>query len=76
MEDKALVILNIAFLITLLYGYYSVTVQGRMSSFTKWLIACSATAIFILTDKVFGVLAVIGILLTQTLTKRNGLKQP
>ena len=74
MEDKCLVIINVLLLIGLLYGYYNVTVTGRLSTFSKWLIACAGMAIMIISDKVIGVLAILFTLLIRAFikTKDNG----
>jgi hypothetical protein len=77
MDDKGLVIINLVLLVALLYGYYNVTVTGKLSTFTKWLIAVSGMAIMIIMDKVMGVLFILSTLLIKALLKRknNGLER-
>lgn len=77
MESKIFFIVQIVLLIVLLYGVYTVTATGKMSNFTKWLIVGSATAIFIISDKVFGVVTVLIVLGIKAFKhKNNGLEQP
>jgi len=77
MEDKGLVIINLVLLCALLYGYYNVTVTGKLSNFTKWLIAGSGMCIMIIMDKVIGVVFILSTLITKALIKRkkNGLER-
>lgn len=52
MEIKVATIIEIAFLALLLFAYFKVSYTGRVTTFTKWLLALSSIGVLFFADKI------------------------
>ena len=61
MEIKVITIIEIMFFIALVYTYFKVSITGKVTTFSKWIIALCSMGILFFADKIKLLLFVIAI---------------
>lgn len=52
MGIKLIAIIEVCFFLLLLYTYFKISVTGRVTTFTKWVLTLSSIGILFLADKI------------------------
>lgn len=74
MEVKVAIAVQIMFLVTLLYSIFRISVTGKMTTFTKWMIAGSYIGVLAFADRVkliTGILFIAIVMVTKYLTDKK-----